>query len=373
MKNHNGNYAKIVTIGSGNIEYVMQLGGEFRIGKKNQVDSTELLGGSCINYSLRLMNAGFDVFPIPSIGKDLIGLSIQNKLLNTGFKNGASKESIEFIKSEDFFVPNINSPHSTIIVHNGSRTIFSQKLVGMENFREHVQNRLGQIETLIDGSPHAIMIGHIYSDALSSEPGKVTKTIIGNYWKKSLLFANFGASQLQHGKNFWKEDLRCIDLFQLNLEEMKRFFNNGAGKTPLLEIVDWLRENSITAVITLDKFGAIGTYKNGSDGLILASPIRIGKVVDPTGAGDAFGSGMVSYLSGKKNFTFQDFFDSMQAAMVWASYACGTFGGSSECPGKRALNEFIQRRKKQLHKFVEVKDRISAAEFLNSVEYESGE
>lgn len=34
MKNHNGNYAKIVTIGSGNIEYVMQLGGEFRIGKK---------------------------------------------------------------------------------------------------------------------------------------------------------------------------------------------------------------------------------------------------------------------------------------------------------------------------------------------------
>lgn len=373
MKNHNGNYAKIVTIGSGNIEYVMQLGGEFRIGKKNQVDSTELLGGSCINYSLRLMNAGFDVFPIPSIGKDLIGLSIQNKLLNTGFKNGASKESIEFIKSEDFFVPNINSPHSTIIVHNGSRTIFSQKLVGMENFREHVQNRLGQIETLIDGSPHAIMIGHIYSDALSSEPGKVTKTIIGNYWKKSLLFANFGASQLQHGKNFWKEDLRCIDLFQLNLEEMKRFFNNGAGKTPLLEIVDWLRENSITAVITLDKFGAIGTYKNGSDGLILASPIRIGKVVDPTGAGDAFGSGMVSYLSGKKNFTFQDFFDSMQAAMVWASYACGTFGGSSECPGKHALNKFIQRRKKQLHKFVEVKDRISAAEFLNSVEYESGE
>lgn len=35
MKNHNGNYAKIVTIGSGNIEYVMQLGGEFRIGKKS--------------------------------------------------------------------------------------------------------------------------------------------------------------------------------------------------------------------------------------------------------------------------------------------------------------------------------------------------
>jgi len=110
MKNHNGNYAKIVTIGSGNIEYVMQLGGEFRIGKKNQVDSTELLGGSCINYSLRLMNAGFDVFPIPSIGKDLIGLSIQNKLLNTGFKNGASKESIEFIKSEDFLYRTSTAP-----------------------------------------------------------------------------------------------------------------------------------------------------------------------------------------------------------------------------------------------------------------------
>jgi sugar/nucleoside kinase (ribokinase family) len=373
MLNNNCNDATIVTIGSGNIEYVMQLGGEFRIGKKNQVNSTELLGGSCINYSLRLLNAGFDVFPIPSVGKDLIGLSIQNKLFDAGFKNGISQASIEFIQSEDFFVPGISSPHSTIIVHNGCRTIFSQKLIGMENFGQHVQKRLGKIDALLGGSPCAIMIGHIYSDALSLEPGCATKAVIRNYGKKSFLFANFGVSQLQHGRNFWKEDLRCIDLFQLNLEEIKQFFNNTGRKILLFEIVDWLRENSITAVITLNRFGAIGTYKNGSDGLIVARPICMGKMVDPTGAGDAFGSGMVSCLCKKKQFTFQEFFDSIQAGMVWASFACRTFGGSSQCPSKHTLNEFIQGKKKKLRESVEVKGKISAAKFLNQVDHEYGE
>jgi sugar/nucleoside kinase (ribokinase family) len=373
MMNHNDDNATIVTIGSGNIEYVMRLSGEFRIGKKNQVNSTELLGGSCINYSLRLLNAGFDVFPIPSVGKDLIGRSIQNKLSDAGFKNGISQASMEFINSEDFFVPNISSPHSTIIVHNGSRTIFSQKLIGMENFGEHVQKRLGQIETILGESPRAIMIGHIYGDGLSSEPGHATRTVISNYCKRSLLFANFGVSQLHHGKNFWKEDLRCLDLFQLNLEEIKQFFNNRGIKIPLFEVVDWFRENSITAVITLNRCGAIGTYKNGSDGLIVARPIRMGKMVDPTGAGDAFGSGMVSFLCKKKQFTFQDFFDSIQAGMVWASFACRTFGGSSQCPSKHTLNEFIQGKRKKLHESVEVKGKISAAKFLNRIDHEYGE
>jgi hypothetical protein len=73
-------------------------------------------------------------------------------------------------------------------------------------------------------------------------------------------------------------------VFQLNLHEMRRFFSQRNARVSLFDIVQWFRERRITAVITLDKFGAIGTYKDGRDGIILAWPFEIQGFVDSTGA-----------------------------------------------------------------------------------------
>ena len=48
----------IITVGSGNVEYILEHDGEVELGKKHIIDSYELIGGSCVNYSLRLLTTG---------------------------------------------------------------------------------------------------------------------------------------------------------------------------------------------------------------------------------------------------------------------------------------------------------------------------
>jgi len=144
------------------------------------------------------------------------------------------------------------------------------------------------------------------------------------------------------------------DLFQLNLEEIRKLFNKGNQIYSLSKILKWLRKHSITAVITLNRFGAIGTYKDGKEGIVIAWPLNIGKIVDPTGAGDAFASGMVSTLRGKKDFSFDDFLSAIIVGRSWASYACTTLGASSGCPDQKNLNAYQKQYSGSYNRLIEV-------------------
>ncbi len=112
----------------------------------------------------------------------------------------------------------------------------------------------------------------------------------------------------------------------------------------LSKIIKWLSENSITTVITLNRFGAIGNYKDGSDGIVIAWPLDVGKVVDPTGAGDAFASGMISTLKGKKHFSFNEFISAIEVGRSWASYACTSLGASTNCPDKKTIDIYMRKK-----------------------------
>ena len=81
----------IIAIGSGNIENILELTGEIQIGHKHQVKIHEYLGGSCVNYSLRLISVGEHVFPIPLIGDDRLGIRIQNALFEKSNDNKLPK------------------------------------------------------------------------------------------------------------------------------------------------------------------------------------------------------------------------------------------------------------------------------------------
>ncbi|MBU0995748.1 MAG: carbohydrate kinase family protein [Proteobacteria bacterium] len=332
----------IITIGSGNIEHVLELDGEIHLGRKHIVKSHEFLGGSCINYSIRLMSMGEIVYPIPFIGKDKYGREIQKKLISIGNKYDRSSTCENFINSEDFFVPTIQTPKATIMVHKGQRTIFSQGLTQTGVSVEHIEKR---IRRLIEKMPTcSIMIGHVTPDIDAMAPGEITKKIIDICDDSQLIYANLGNGQLVHGVDFWKKDMCRTDIFQLNIEEIKRFFLKSGMDNSLYNIIKWLRKNSITAVITLNRFGAVGTYKDGRDGIVLAWPLDIGDIIDPTGAGDAFASGMVSCLKGKKSFSFNEFVSAIDIGRYWASYACKSLGACAACPDKKAIDAFIQKQ-----------------------------
>ena len=63
----------IIVVGSGSPECVLKLEHEIKRDRKYVVKYHDLLGGSGINYTFRLLQAKIPVFPIISIGKDETG------------------------------------------------------------------------------------------------------------------------------------------------------------------------------------------------------------------------------------------------------------------------------------------------------------
>ena len=206
--------------------------------------------------------------------------------------------------------------------------------------------------------------------AIREIPGGCTKAIIDTYQGKSLIYANLGNSQLQLGYEFWEHSFRHIDILQLNIAEAKQFFTRADEPSKaLLDILDLLLKNRITAVITIERFGAIGIHKDNTNALVLAWPlIEINDIIDTTGAGDAFAAGMVSRLAGNTKVGFQDFLEAMERASFWSAYACTTLGGSGNCPGKRELEEFYRGDFAIGKKTVETKDKRSAEEFIKLID-----
>ncbi len=355
----------IIAIGSGNIENIIELKGEMLIGEKHQVYTHEYLGGSCVNYSLRLMSMGEHVFPIPLIGKDRLGIRIQNALFEIGHEKSLPETILDFIRCDDFLIRGIKTPQSTIIVQKGKRTIFSQRLSGSKSIVNHVERRLDQVDTLLPTNKGSVMIGHITTDGYGKSRGLITKKIVDGFRKRFLIFGNFGNSQLQLGIDAWITYLKRIDLLQLNLAEMRHLFKQQPGVQSLFDILRWFKRQSITAVITLNRFGAIGTYKKGKNGLILAWPLDVGTVADTTGAGDAFAAGMISKLRGNKEYSFNDFSEAIRVGRLWASIACTAIGASNNCPDREDLETYRKKYASHSETSVEIIDINHSKRIIN--------
>jgi sugar/nucleoside kinase (ribokinase family) len=248
---------------------------------------------------------------------------------------------------------------STIIVSRTSRTILTEEPANASLFTQFVRQRLDTLDREFgDLNVRAVMIGHIYADNRKFNPegcGSTTRMLIERF-KSVLVFTNFGESQYDLGWSFWKSRLRGVDLFQLSMSEVRRFFCAGksplSSPPPLREIIDQFQRRRVCAVITLDKYGAIVTHPDRRNCIYIAWPHEIPNLVDPTGAGDAFGAGLVaSFHTGSR-----DFERGLQEARRWAAYACTTVGGAHECPGPAELKKFKKtldewRTKKDLHDF----------------------
>lgn len=365
----------IVTFGSGTVEYVLKYAGsKMELGNKHRAELKVLYGGSGVNHAMRLLLAGYEAIPIVAVGKDELGKEIQSALADAAKIGGTSHGTIEFINPatpDPFFDPNIHTSSTVIIVHGAQRTIFTQNLRGGEYFLKHIKRRIHDLRNSITKKPCAVMIGHIHSDSaeLNKNPGECTKFIVEEFKDETLIFANFGNSQINQGMKFWIDTLPDIDIFQLNLEEAKRFFSNDGEENSLVEIVDIIRNQNITAVITLDKFGAIGIHKDRKESIILAWPlIEVRDIVDSTGAGDAFGAGLVSHLCGKHNFNFFEFQQAIETARTWSGLACKDVGGSGNCPDRRTIEEYKEEIARAGKRPVEVKDKYYSTEILSLID-----
>jgi len=342
----------ILVIGGANIEYVLKSKTDIVQGSKNFVDIEELFGGSGVNYSLRLLSYGESVFPILFVGDDSTGRQIYDAMC----------DYME-IREKDFFVPTLTTPQSTIIVEGAHRTILSQDANRKNIFQAFVAKRIEHAEDI-----GAVIIGHIHNDRLEINTKDDTLTTLYTLEhfkddKNTLVYVNFGASQLEYGFSFWKDHLEKVDILQLNIHELRTFISNGFT-CDLACLIEKIHELHINMILTLDKFGAIGIMKDDKNTLFVARPIpNIKGFVDSTGSGDAYCAGMVSRLKGDKNFSANSFKEAMERGRSWATYACKSFGGANDCPAKKEIDTFHHDKNKDnevvLYKDSAMKDVIA--------------
>ncbi len=358
--------APIIVFGSGNTERTLYCSDDFIVGAKNLVTAKELIGGGGVNYATRLIAAGNDTFPVIAMGNDRVGALIQDQLIRTAKSSGVSEVTKNFISRDDLLVNGFQTTHATVLIHNNKRTIFSEKPGNYDILPTHFRNLMDYIDDLLETPPSAVIIGHLRT-ANESE-GNLTKMIINHYKDKCPIFVNFGQSQLQKRLEYWLDVIPYIFSMQFNIGEVRQFFQTEFPKGRLTDIVDYIRENCITAVITIDRYGAVANYRDGKEGVIFAWPLIDDEedVKDPTGAGDAFVSGMVSEVQGKNKLTFQEYYSAIEIGRLWAAYACTTLGGSAKSPDRSELNRFLNLRTSN-YKAVEIMDRARAEHILRLI------
>lgn len=340
------NLGPVIAIGSGAFENILLCEGALQLGRKHIVEQEESLGGSGLNYTLRLLAAGVEVLPILPVGNDPLGQLIRESIIAAAEKVPGQERLKKFLIPRQFFVPNVRTPRSTILVNQLQTTVFSEKFVEGKSFQHHLEKRFQDIEEHLGITPGAVMIGHIYSDKSNGYPhvpGECTGYIIDRWQGKAPIFLNLGHSQIELGIGFWEEAFRRATVIQMNIWEYKNLMKEEEHLPSLRKIIDWFTNRRINGVISMGRFGALGTYGDGKDGLVYGQPLLPPEMVmDTTGAGDAFAAGLAAALTGKKEFTFPDFHNAMAEAGVWASFACTTYGGSGSCPDRQALETFLR-------------------------------
>ena len=339
----------VVALGGGNAEYLYELEREIKTGEKNAVaEAEELVGGGGMNFSSRLIAAGIETYPILAVGNDRSGIKIQQELETFTGKAKLSKELQRFISGSDFFVPGLTTAFATLIVLAAKRTILNYRARGNATvFRRHLRKRLKRVGELTGSSPTVIHISHLPNFTSSSSGGaeignEVIKEVLRTYKGKCIVSYNPGSSQIQYGIRYWETELKSTSILQLNMSEAKQLFSKDGMSTSLVDMIHWFKEREISVVITLDRFGAVGSHKSGKNGIVFAWPIELpeDELVDPTGAGDAFAAGVISELCTNANYDFQDFLKAVDTGRYWSAYACTTLGGAGSCPNRTALLKF---------------------------------
>ncbi len=189
----------VLVVGGANIEYLYKQKTKMKLRVKQGYDEkTTEYGGSGLNYTLRLLNTGVDVFPILPIGNDNNGKRIVEKLKQT-------KERANIIdgfnyEENDFLYEGIDTVESLIVSDTSSRTIWSNdnSYVSSNTFSTLMDRGLTLLFSQINHMPSVVMIGHIHSDKEQENNQDLsTRKLIETYHNNSLIYLNFGRSQLE--------------------------------------------------------------------------------------------------------------------------------------------------------------------------------
>lgn len=253
-----------------------------KFGEKITVDKAEiLLGGDAANVSVGTSRLGLSTALIAEIGTD----EFAQKIINTLKKENVDTANVCQMEGQE-------SSFSTIINYKGDRTIFSEHVKRQHNFNfENIDTKWIYLTSL----------GEDWINAYD-------KTINFVKEKQYLLAFNPGTIQIESGKDALTNVLTVTNLLIVNKEEAEELLGLSQGQKNIEELGMDLQKLGPKIVVITD--GKNGSHALDNQGNKFAQPMIEAKVVERTGAGDAYSSGFISALLNNK---------SIQDAMLWGT------------------------------------------------------
>ena len=289
------------------------------LGEKIRIKNVEFsVGGGGSNSAATFAKQGFKVAFLGKIGNDLFGKEIIKDLKKRKIKSflGKSKKKTNF---------------SVILSTKEGRTIFAFR--GASNdLQEKDLKKIPQVEWF-------------YLAPLCGEAKKLTQKIVSIAKKRKIkVFLNPSKEQLLLKEI--NEILKNVDILLLNQEESAYFTKMPLEKEKEI-FLKILKKTKGVFLMTKGKEGVLS-----SDGKFLYSAEALeGKIVDRTGAGDAFGSGFLcGWIKGKKKKLQGK--DLMIYALQFAS------ANAISCLSKYGAKEGLLSKKDSIYKFGKIKVKI---------------
>jgi len=242
----------------------------FSLGSKIEIDHFVLgTGGGATNAAATFANLGYKTGCIAAVGDDLFGAGVRDDLRRQGI-------STAFVKT----VPNAQTAFSTILViPSGERTVLVARGAS-EKFSLEMFNW------------PRIKSSWIYMTSLGGNIALAEKILRHAKRRGIGVFWNPGSKDLAHGPHHLRPLIKLTRVFDVNREEAARLTGRTIDDLGGM-VSDLVRLGAPIAILTDGENGAY-LSEGGHTWRVLANK-KI-KVINRTGAGDAFGSGFLAGL-----------------------------------------------------------------------------
>lgn len=231
-------------------------------------------GGGATNSAFTFSNLGLKTSIISKIGKDIYGMEIMTVLaenkVNTS--NLAVDKQHKTAYSTILVVP---GGDRSVLVYRGASANFSSADVDLTGLKTK----------------------WLYITSLAGDLNLLNKIFIWAKKNKVKIFWNPGSAELNQGKNKLAKFIKDAYVFDVNKEEAGKLLGKKDLKLLFKEL------NKLSPGYNMITDGGNGAYL--SDGILIYHEQSLpGKVINTTGAGDAFGSGFCAGLILKNDWDF---------------------------------------------------------------------
>lgn len=242
----------------------------FALGSKLNLDEVIFsVGGGAINTAVTFANQGYKVAAIATIGRDPEGEHIRDKSAECGIHCDLFSVDKDHATSFSFILS----------LPNGSRTLFRYKGASW-----HLKES--------DIPWQALKAKWLYVNHMAGESHKVLLRLLKTAKEKKMRIAwNPGTTQFERKKEL-HQLMNYADVFIVNQEEASLI--TGIPYQKKKEVFQKL-DNLVHGLVIMTK-GKEGVEVSDGKTLWSAGVLPLKKIVDRTGAGDAFGSGFVAAL-----------------------------------------------------------------------------